>query len=151
MFIRIEFRDSYILSGYNLENTAKNLNKHKIKKLVGDLDYHLVRHTKTPITEDELRYLENDILIILYYINEQIEIYGDITKIPLTNTGRVREYVKNKCYYTKGKSKYKSSKGKMRNYREIIERLTLETDEYLKLKWAFMGGFTMLTLFILIR
>lgn len=138
----IEFRDSYILSGYNLENTAKNLNKHKINKLVGDLDYHLIRHTKTPIKEEELKYLENDILIILYYINEQIEIYGDITKIPLTNTGRVREYVKNKCYYTEGKSKYKSSKGKMRNYREIIERLTLETDEYLKLKWAFMGGFT---------
>lgn len=138
----IEFRDSYILSGYNLENTAKNLNNHRIEKLLGDLDYQLVRHTKTPISDEELKYLEHDILIILYYINEQIEIYGDITKIPLTNTGRVREYVKNKCYYTEGKSKYQSSKGKMRNYREIMENLILEKDEYLKLKWAFMGGFT---------
>src|SRR5699024_9440404 len=61
----IEFRDSYILSGYSLANTAKNLVTHKIEKLVGDLDYSLIRHTKTPLTEAELKYCENDILIIL--------------------------------------------------------------------------------------
>ena len=101
-----------------------------------------VRHHETEITELELQYLENDVIIVLNYINEQLDIYGKITKIPLTNTGRVREFVKEKCYYSKGKSKYKSSKGKRSNYREIMEKLTLEVDEYKKLKMAFMGGFT---------
>ena len=137
-----EFRDSYILSGYNLETLAKNLVKHKNKKMIGNLDYSLVRHSETPITEQELEYMENDVTIILNYINEQLEQYGNITKIPLTNTGRVREYVKHKCYCTKGKSKYKSSKSKRNNYRFIMENLTLEPDEYLKLKRTFMGGFT---------
>lgn len=43
----IEFRDSYILSGYSLANTAKNLTKHKIAKMEGDLDYSLIRNTLT--------------------------------------------------------------------------------------------------------
>jgi len=137
-----EFRDSYILSGFNLATLAKNLVNHTNKKMVGDLDYSLVRNTKTTITDTEMGYLENDITIVLNYINEQINQYGNITKIPLTNTGRVREYVKNNCYYDKGKSKYKSSKGKQRNYRYLMENLTIEPDEYLKLKRTFMGGFT---------
>ena len=137
-----EFRDSYILSGYNLESLASNLVNHKNKKMVGDLDYKLIRHHKTKITDDELKYIENDVTIILNYINEQLEQYGNITKIPLTNTGRVREYVKHKCYYTEGKSKYKSSKSKQNNYRFIMDNLTLKPDEYLKLKRTFMGGFT---------
>lgn len=138
----IEFRDSYILSGYNLESLADNLVKHKNKKLIGNLDYSLIRHHNTDITDEELEYMENDVTIILNYINEQIEQYGNIIKIPLTNTGRVREYVKHKCYYNEGKSKYKSSKSKRNNYRFIMENLTLEKDEYLKLKRTFMGGFT---------
>lgn len=137
-----EFRDSYILSGFNLATLAKNLVNHKNKKMVGDLDYSLVRNTKTTITDTEMGYLENDITIVLNYINEQMNQYGNITKIPLTNTGRVREYVKNNCYYNSGKSKYKSSKSKQRNYRYIMENLTIEPDEYLKLKRTFMGGFT---------
>lgn len=138
----IEFRCSYILSGFNLNVLSKNLVKHKIKKLVGDLDYRLVRHEKTVITDEEMNYLKNDVLIILYYINEQIEQYeNDITKIPLTNTGRVRTFVRNKCYYT-DKSHKKSSKGKYSRYRELMQELTLTDDEYIMLKRCFMGGFT---------
>lgn len=138
----IEFRDSYILSGYNLKKTAENLQFHTIKKLVGDLDYSLVRHDETLITDDEMEYMKNDVLIILYYINEQLMQYENITKIPLTNTGRVREYVKKNCYFDKGETTYKSSKSKKKNYRFLMNNLTLEPDEYYKLKWAFMGGFT---------
>ena len=138
----IEFRDSYILSGYSLANVAKNLTKHKIKKLVGDLDYSLIRNSKTILSDEELAYCKNDILIVLYYINEQIEIYdNNITKIPLTNTGRVRKFVKDKCYFT-NKNHNKSSKGKYNRYRELMKELTLTLDEYLMLKRCFMGGFT---------
>ena len=85
----IEFRDSYMLSGFSLEHTARNLQKHDTKKLVGNLDYSKIRHHETEITDDELEYLENDVIIVLNYINEQLDIYEKITKIPLTNTGRV--------------------------------------------------------------
>ena len=137
----IEFRDSYILSGYSLANTAKNLTKHKIAKMEGDLDYSLIRNTLTPLTDTELKYCENDILVILAYIDEQIEQYSDITKIPLTNTGRVRSYVRNNCYYDNTNHK-KSNKGKYTRYRKIMSDLTLDRDSYMQLKSAFMGGFT---------
>lgn len=137
----IEFRDSYILSGYSLANTAKNLTTHKVRKLEGDLDYSLIRHHSTQLTDKELGYCSNDIEIILAYINEQIAQYDDITKIPLTNTGRVRKYVKDVCYYTSSNHR-KSNRGKYQRYRQIMSDLTLDKPTYIQLKRAFMGGFT---------
>ena len=140
-FHNIEFRDSYILSGYSLENTAKNLQYHEVEKLTGDLDYSLVRTHETPMNEQELKYVEYDVLIILYYINEQIKLSGDISKIPLTNTGRVRSFVRHNCYYT-NKSHKKSNQGKYMRYRKIMNELQLESKDYEQLKRSFMGGFT---------
>lgn len=137
----IEFRDSYILSGYSLQKTAENLQYHKIEKLVGDLDYSLIRTSDTVLSKQELAYCENDVLIILYYINEQIRQYGDITKIPLTNTSRVRNYVRNNCYHS-SKNHRKESKRKFFKYRQIMQDLQLTKDEYIILKRAFQGGFT---------
>lgn len=137
----IEFRDSYILSGFSLENTAKNLTKYKVTKKVGDLDYNLIRHSSTPLTELELGYCKNDIEIITAYIQEQIDYYGDINKIPTTNTGRVRSYVRNECYYTSTNHR-KTSKSKYIRYRKIMNDLTLDADTYIMLRRAFMGGFT---------
>lgn len=137
----IEFRDSYILSGYSLEKLAENLVSHNIKKLVGDLDYNLTRTHITELTENELAYCNNDVEIVLAYINEQIEQYGNIIKIPMTNTGRVRNFVKDKCYFTE-KNHKKSSKGKYQRYKELMNELTLTTGEYTMLKRCFMGGFT---------
>ena len=112
-------------------NLAKNLTKHKINELVGDLDYSLIRNSKTTLTDEEMGYCKNDILIILYYINEQIQLYdNNITKIPLTNTGRVRKFVKDNCYYT-NKNHNKTSKGKYKRYKELMEELTLTLDEYM--------------------
>lgn len=126
----IEFRDSLILSGYKLENVAKNLTKHKIPKMVGDLDYSLVRTKDTTFTDKELGYMLNDVRVLIAYIDEQREQYGDITKIPLTNTGRVRRYVREQCF------KDKTYQSKIRS--EIIKN----DHEYQTLKQAFAGGFT---------
>lgn len=137
----IELRDSYILSGYSLDNTAKNLTTYKVKKLTGNLDYSLTRHYATPLTDAELDYCENDVLVVMAYIKEELEQYGDITKIPMTNTGRVRKYVRDECYQTH-KKHGKSSQGKYMRYRKIMKDLTLDVDTYSQLKRAFMGGFT---------
>ena len=97
----IEFRDSYILTGLSLEKTAEQLVNHDIKKLKGNLDYDLIRTSETPLTDEELAYCNNDVEILLDYIQEQIEEYGNITKVPLTNTSRVRRFVKKNCLYAK--------------------------------------------------
>lgn len=137
----IEFRDSYILSGFSLANTAKNLTTHKVEKLVGDLDYSLIRTHNTLLTPAEMGYCKNDIVIITAYISEQIDLYGDVTKIPTTNTGRVRKHVRQECYYTSTNHR-KSDKSKYFKYRKIMNDLTIDVDSYIQLKRAFMGGFT---------
>lgn len=134
----IEFRDSYILSGFSLAKTAENLTTYKIEKLTGDLDYSLVRHSETNITDEEFNYIEHDILIINYYIDEQIQQYGNIGRIPLTNTGRVRDYVKDSCFNVEGKR----DNNKRKKYFKLMENMTLHPKHYNQLKRGFMGGFT---------
>ena len=123
------FKCSYRLSGYSLEVLANNLKSHNIKKMVGDLDYNLIRNSKTPISKEELKYCENDVLIVTSYIDEQINEFGNIEKIPLTQTGKVRRYVRKQCFQNK-------------EYQYFIKELTIEKPEYMLLKNAFMGGFT---------
>ena len=135
-----EFRCSYLLSGYSLAKVGDNLTKYKCEKMVGDLDYSLKRHNKTPLTNDELKYCFNDIMVVMCYILERIEIDGNITKIPLTKTGYVRNYCRNMCLY-ENKSHKKGGK-KFKTYHEMIKSLSIEIDEYKQLKRAFMGGFT---------
>lgn len=125
----LEFRCSYLLSGYSLDTLSKNLQKHEIKKLVGDLDYNLIRHNKTPIEYKELEYCINDVLIVKYYIEECIERFKNIALIPLTQTGIVRNYVRN---YTM----------KNKKYYFWIKTITMETEEFKTLKRAFSGGYT---------
>lgn len=98
----VEFRCSLKLSGKSLANTAKDLVKYKTEKKLGDLDYSLIRHPETPLTEAELGYCEHDVLVMLYYIQEKIESDGNITRIPLTKTGYVRRYVKKCCFPEEG-------------------------------------------------
>lgn len=133
----IEFRCSYILSGLSLAKTAKQLTKHNIKKLSGDLDYSVMRHSTSKITDEEWAYIYNDVLICTYYIDECIQECGNITMIPLTNTGRVREYVRKKCLPTTMDKKYEAAA-----YRSLMRKLTMEKDEYKLMSEAFQGGFT---------
>ena len=134
----IELRCSYQLSGYSLENVAKNLTKYKTQKMVGDLDYKLVRHSKTPLTNKELGYILHDGIVVMCYIQEEIESnYNNITLLPLTKTGKVRKYVRKLCLYGK-KDKYKYKK-----YHAMMKALPISSlQEYEQLKRAFHGGFT---------
>lgn len=137
----IEFRDSYILAGCSLQTVAKNLAHHDIEKLTGDLDYSLVRHSETEITATEWDYITNDVLIVLYYINEQLKLYSNnITRIPMTNTSRVRKFVRHNCYFTH-KSHNKSDWNKYYKYRDMMNTLQLTPESYQQSRDAFMGGY----------
>lgn len=132
----IEFRDSLKLSNKSLANTAKDIILNPIEKMVGDLDYSLPRHSRTPINSIELKYCENDVRILLHYIYEKIQNDNGIANIPLTNTGYVRNYCRRACYGY-GKHNYKWAK-----YRRLIESLTLTPRLYKRCKDAYQGGFT---------
>lgn len=132
-----EFRCSYRLSGYSLEKTAENLHDHKFKKLVGNLDYSLIRHSRSRIYPDEMDYNIMDVKIVCAYIAECInDEGGNITKIPMTKTGYVRRECRLACY---GKD---HSARKYRNFYKKMQQLTIEPKEYQFLKCAFSGGFT---------
>ena len=137
----IEFRCSYLLSGYKLETIAdKHLSKYTIKKLVGDLDYDLIRHNKTPLSNEEIQYCLNDVKIIVAYIQEKIDNENGINNIPYTKTGYVRQYCRNNCFYENGIPVKDSAKEEA--YHKIMRRMNLSVEEYYQLKRGFQGGFT---------
>lgn len=132
------YKCSYILSGYSLAKVGENLQKHKVRKLVGDLDYSKMRHSNTHLTVRELAYCVNDVLVVCAYIQEEIENCGNITKIPLTQTGYVRNYVKNKVTYDVKPNGNKF----LSTYAKKVSALSLTPLEYTMCKMAFQGGYT---------
>lgn len=126
----IEFRCSYLLSGKKLADLPESLLKYKVSKLVGDLDYSKIRNSQTILSGKELQYCINDVLVVMAYIQEEIERNKNITHIPLTKTGYVRKYVKSNCF-------------KDSTYKRFISTLRIkDISEYKTLKSAFQGGFT---------
>lgn len=135
----IEYRDSYILAGESLDEVGKSLTSLHILKKTGDLDYSIPRNSKTPLTREELEYCWNDVKVLSAYIYEQMKQYGEnINNIPLTNTGRVREFMRNKCLKIQvGKKTEKNI-----DYKIIMDDLTITEEEYNAMKKAYQGGFT---------
>ena len=128
----IEFRCSYLLSGYSLAKLGENLVKYKVQKMVGDLDYELIRTSITPLTDKEWGYVLNDGLVVMAYIQEEIERMETIAKLPITKTGYVRLLLKEKCIVD----------NKCYNYSKFMKNLTLEEDIYKELKRVYVGGYT---------
>ena len=132
MFHCFEFRCSYFLSGYDLGTMGKNLTKHHIQKMTGDLDYSLMRHSDTPLDDKEMGYCINDVIVLSCYIAEELDTYKNFCLFPLTNTGRVRKYCREYCQRKDFKA-----------YRKLMKKCVLnDVAEYEQLKDAFAGGFT---------
>lgn len=136
----IEFRCSYKLSGYSLAKLSEHLIMYKINKLVGDLDYSLIRNSKTKLTEKENKYCINDVLVVCAYVKEYIDREKYIFNIPMTKTGVVRNYSRNYCFYAGGKKK--ENQNTYKEYRFLMKNLVFNSNDYTVLKRAFSGGFT---------
>lgn len=135
----IEYRCSYLLSGYSLAKLGEQLQRYRCAKMVGDLDYHLLRHSRTPLTDKEVQYCVNDIKVVMCYIQEQIENCKGITHVPITKTGFVRKYCRAKCLRTK------RDKKTVPNwiYVNLMQELQINGQtEFDMLQRAFAGGFT---------
>lgn len=138
----IEFRCSYLLTGYSLEKVGEHLNKYKVEKKVGDLDYSKFRHCKTLLSQKELGYIVNDGLVVMAHIQCEIERLGNIVRIPLTKTGYVRKFVRKKCLYSDDNN-HRKDKFKFIQYNKMISSIRIQDgNEYKLLKRAFQGGFT---------
>lgn len=128
-----EFRCSYFLSGLSLAKTAEEIPDLSIRKLIGDLDYSLIRHSKTKLSQDELNYGEYDVLIVHYFIKNEIKKCGTIKDIPLTKTGYVRLYCR----------KYIREHTNYRTYRSrLLKAAPIDKDLFILLNKAFAGGYT---------
>lgn len=140
MFVRdargFEFRDSLILTNSSLASVGKNLVRLPVKKLEGDLEYKLTRHSATPLTATETQYLINDVLVVTSLIFERMGgERGALNRVPLTQTGYARRECREACLpYSDAKTRWK--------YIHKMEKMQLTEAEYLMAKRAFLGGFT---------
>lgn len=125
----IVFKDSLILSGMSLAKTLKDINAEHYK--TDGLDYSKYRHSKTPLTDKELEYCENDVLGLNEFIRKEMKKNNDdITAIPTTKTGYVRRYVRDKCL---ANPKYSE---------ELKMQLTTDPYIFTLLRKCFSGGYT---------
>lgn len=127
----IEFRCSYFLSGMGLQYLPTER-----KKLVGDLDYDKSRHALTPLTDEEMAYCLQDVLVLSEYIQQKLDQHGRIIDIPLTKTGYVRKGLIDYCIG----DDYVSDKKEA--YIKQIRGLEITPKEYVVLREAYMGGHT---------
>lgn len=135
----IIFRDSAALTNMSLKDLAKKYTK--TQKLVGDpdnnipdFDYSIPRNSKTKLTEHELEYCKNDVIILKEYaelLHEEYTKHGKV--IPMTSTGIVRQYVKNQI-----------KPSRRRFVQAEISKLFPQDPEryWFTMKWIFRGGFT---------
>lgn len=125
----ILFKCSYMMSNCALKSLPKLFNL-PVKKMVGDLDYNLIRHSDTPLTEKEMGYCENDCLVVYHYILFELSTYERVDKIPTTSTGHVRRELQELTLNDLG---YKRIVRKSINTNPIV---------YNRLQQCFAGGYT---------
>ena len=125
----ITFRCTYYMTNVALSKLTDVYNL-PVEKKSGDLDYTLVRNSKTPLTAKELLYCEYDCLVIYYYIKQELSSYKKFDKIPNTLTGRVRKELQARVL-------------KDYNYRSKVQK-SINTDPHIYnlLIDCFAGGYT---------
>ena len=123
--LNIMFRCSYMLTNMSLANAAKEYTK--LEKKSGDLQYNVVRSPLTRLTERELGYCEYDCVVLYHIIKFFRDQYKHICKIPNTSTARVRKAIQDEVDYW---------------YIRKQQQLTPTPEMYIKLWYAFAGGYT---------
>ena len=121
------YRCSYRLTNKTLEKFTKGFPH---AKLSGDLDYNVIRTTKTPLTDTELAYCYNDVRGLCEALRDRLERDKyNIASIPLTATGYVRKDTQ-------------QSMNKNRRNRVKFLQAKLSPELYRLLRAAFRGGNT---------
>ena len=124
----VVFRDSLILSQRSLEKWGADLQAEH-SKAVGSWDYEKIRTQFTPLTKEELHYIENDVLCGVECINILMNtLKKKIDTLPYTATGIPREQVR--------------KRGEKENAHEKFLRICPDWETQKKLELIYHGGFT---------
>lgn len=123
----IIIKDSLILAQRKLEKWAADLGVEHQKES-GKWDYDKIRNQNTPLSQDELLYIEHDTLAGVECIDATLKALNkNITSIPLTATGIPREQTKRR-----GKKKA----------HEAFQKIALTLQQYKKAIACYHGGYT---------
>lgn len=130
----IEFRDALQISGGKLEYLAKNYTK--TQKMVGDLDYSILRNHSDAkkLSEKELQYVLNDTIILSEYMAYYFRTFAPLGFLPLTKTGILRNQVKKKA-----RAACKAAHVRLQNI--IAAAHPKERLYELMMKYLFRGGY----------
>lgn len=91
---KIEFRCNYLRTNMSLDKWLKSIDS-PVSKLVGDLDYDVVRYPWTTLKPSEMQYCYNDVAGLVEGVHIDLDKNGDnLITIPLTSTGYLRRLVK---------------------------------------------------------
>lgn len=125
---RVIFLDCLMITGGNLENLAKNYCT--TKKLVGDLDYSIIRNSQTKLTETELKYCINDVVILQEFAHYLFEKFlKGMGYIPKTQTGIVRQQMRERF------------KGDKKHYKYIHDNYLTRLQYNTYSRFLFRGGY----------
>lgn len=129
----LKFQECLGVFGTSLENLAKNYTTTKKRK--GDLNYNKIRNSNTYMSRKEVLYSVNDVAILSELLRPAISMFIDRGfKIPLTQTGIVRQEVKHAML---------SCRGYKERYIESVSKLIGTKDEYVTFReFLYSGGIT---------
>lgn len=126
-----EFRCSYILTNKPLEVVGNDVG---VKKMVGDIDHSKIRNSITPLTDEEMGYIDNDVRILIEFERQALAQEGGtieqaLHSIPITITGYVRRHMRKIALADP-------------SYKELISELTLNEETYALARHSYQGGYT---------
>lgn len=129
--IGIEFRCSYILTNKPLEAAGNDVG---VQKMVGDIDHTLIRNSITPLSDKEMGYIDNDVLILIEFERQALAQEGGsieqaLHSIPITKTGYVRRRMRKAALADPA-------------YEQLISELTMTVETYTLARHSFQGGYT---------
>lgn len=127
----IEFRCSYVLTNKPLAAVGKDVG---VQKMVGDIDHTLIRNSITPLTDEEMGYIDNDVRILIEFERQALAQEGGsieqaLHSIPITKTGYVRRRMRKAALADPA-------------YEQLISELTLNEETYTLARHSFQGGYT---------
>lgn len=127
----IEFRCSYVLTNKSLAAVGKDVG---VQKMVGDIDHTLIRNSITPLSDEEMGYIDNDVRILIEFERQALAQEGGtieqaLHSIPITKTGYVRRRMR------------KAALADL-EYEQLISELTLSEEVYSLARHSFQGGYT---------
>lgn len=122
----LEFRCTLALTNKSLEGVGREVG---IEKMVGDLDYELMRHSETPLTEEEIGYIDNDVLILDALVKQRLSHGDTLATMPMTKTGYVRRKVRSRVRQDE-------------QAHSDIKSMVMTSDDYIMARACFSGGYT---------